>query len=654
MKRLFIVLAVLFVFAGMPAYAAGVPEVSPVLGISYDGELQAGEMSASGKYLAVGTSDAVRLYDAGSGRKLREFPAGVRRDMSFSPDDSLLAVVTTDGASVYDMQGTVVAEWKDPWVYSVEFISGSQLLIGTGDGVVTYDVAAKSETGRCSLSDDADAIALSPTEEKYALLTGNSLQMRDFAGNILASARISNYGEFAESLSFTPDGGSVVYVDAGMGESQPYIYDSNSLSRRELGKDEFSYGSVWMYAACAGSLLVKGDEYYSTELELYDFASGEVAGVDPDMPHPSFITAAAEGNRFAVFTKSGEVQVYSAEAAATAKLQSIELTPPDKTSYPVGEKLDLAGMKLIAVYDDGTRKDVTAEAKVSGFDSARTGKKIVTVEYQGLQETFTVQIVPKVSVKKLIVSPAEASLVIGGQQAVTVTARLNDGSSRTVTANSTFVSSDGSVADVYDGIINAYAEGEASIAVSYMGFTKYISVEVSDAVGSIICKPDPIQLYVGGDPLQPKLSYMSPDGEKVDITGLCEYEILDESVAESDEEGYIYPLEAGDTTLTVSYGGCQSTIDIAVIDEIKKIIVTPKKFLFHLSESDDGYISVTGIYPDGSEVDLLGKTEMTSSNENIATVSPDDGYVMPLEIGKAKITVSYGKLKKIVTVTVKD
>ena len=48
-------------------------------------------------------------------------------------------------------------------------------------------------------------------------------------------------------------------------------------------------------------------------------------------------------------------------------LTSIEVTPPSKTEYQTGEELDLAGMKVMAVYSDGTRKDVTGETQIIGL-----------------------------------------------------------------------------------------------------------------------------------------------------------------------------------------------------------------------------------------------------------------------------------------------
>ena len=73
----------------------------------------------------------------------------------------------------------------------------------------------------------------------------------------------------------------------------------------------------------------------------------------------------------------------------------MKVTLPSKTQYEIGEKLDLTGFKVEAVYDDGHAEDVTKEAEVSEFDSATAGEKEITVSYGGMTEVFTVTVLKK-------------------------------------------------------------------------------------------------------------------------------------------------------------------------------------------------------------------------------------------------------------------
>lgn len=75
------------------------------------------------------------------------------------------------------------------------------------------------------------------------------------------------------------------------------------------------------------------------------------------------------------------------------KLTGIKVTPPEKIIYEVGEKMDLSGMKVLAQYSDGSEKDVTKEAEVSGYDKEQVGKQTITISYKEYQETFIVEVV---------------------------------------------------------------------------------------------------------------------------------------------------------------------------------------------------------------------------------------------------------------------
>lgn len=76
-------------------------------------------------------------------------------------------------------------------------------------------------------------------------------------------------------------------------------------------------------------------------------------------------------------------------------LVRIEVTAPTKVDCEQGEDLDLAGMKVEAVYSDGadeSRVDVTDKVTVEGFDSEATGTQTITVTYEGMADTFQVTV----------------------------------------------------------------------------------------------------------------------------------------------------------------------------------------------------------------------------------------------------------------------
>ena len=75
-------------------------------------------------------------------------------------------------------------------------------------------------------------------------------------------------------------------------------------------------------------------------------------------------------------------------------LESIEITPPTKLTYFVGEELDTTGLIVNAVYNNGTSEVIeSGKYAIEGFDSSAVGTKEITVSYNGKTQSFSVTIV---------------------------------------------------------------------------------------------------------------------------------------------------------------------------------------------------------------------------------------------------------------------
>lgn len=82
-----------------------------------------------------------------------------------------------------------------------------------------------------------------------------------------------------------------------------------------------------------------------------------------------------------------------------------------KTSYFIGEALDLTGLSVKAVYSDSSEAVLSpADYIVTGFDSSKAGANTVTVHYNGASAAITLQILP-LSVSGLIVKYYPAKTV---------------------------------------------------------------------------------------------------------------------------------------------------------------------------------------------------------------------------------------------------
>ena len=86
------------------------------------------------------------------------------------------------------------------------------------------------------------------------------------------------------------------------------------------------------------------------------------------------------------------VTIINPEAPAT--LIGIEVeSDPSKTEYYVGDEFDSTGIKVNALYSDGSKVDVTSTVLLTGFDSSKAGEITITVSYEEQTATFKVTIV---------------------------------------------------------------------------------------------------------------------------------------------------------------------------------------------------------------------------------------------------------------------
>lgn len=79
-------------------------------------------------------------------------------------------------------------------------------------------------------------------------------------------------------------------------------------------------------------------------------------------------------------------------------------TNPTKTKYYLGESFDQSGLTLTATYSNGSTKTITSGFTCTGFSSSSTGKKTITVTYEGKTTTFTVEVKsgPTISIENYV------------------------------------------------------------------------------------------------------------------------------------------------------------------------------------------------------------------------------------------------------------
>ena len=116
-------------------------------------------------------------------------------------------------------------------------------------------------------------------------------------------------------------------------------------------------------------------------------------------------------------------------------------TQPNQTVYEVNDQLNLAGLVLEVIYEDGSKSEVAEGFDVSQVDMSTVGEKTITVTYQGKTAAFKVTVKetekPVVTLESITISgPSKTEYKIGDKLDLTglvVIAHYSDGSYQEVT-----------------------------------------------------------------------------------------------------------------------------------------------------------------------------------------------------------------------------
>lgn len=281
----------------------------------------------------------------------------------------------------------------------------------------------------------------------------------------------------------------------------------------------------------------------------YSDGSSEIVAVSDSMV--SGFSSSTTGTKTLTVTYEGKTATFTVTVVAKS-LTSITITAkPTKTSYVVGQSLDVTGGKITAYYNDGSSEVINMTASmVSGFSSSTVGTKTLTVTYSGKTTAFTVTVIEK-SLSSIAVTtwPNKTTYIKGESLDVTggkITLYYNDGSSEVMSITTSMVSG-----------FNSSTTGTKTLTVTYKGNTATFAVTIVA----------PTLTRIAITTLPNKMTYIK--GESLDVTGgkITLYyndgssEVI--NITAAMVSGF-NSSTTGTKTLTVTFGGKTATFDIEV------------------------------------------------------------------------------------------
>jgi uncharacterized protein YjdB len=357
--------------------------------------------------------------------------------------------------------------------------------------------------------------------------------------------------------------------------------------------------------------------------------------------------------------------------------KSLAVTPPAPT-LPKGATVQL---EADATFPDNTTQKVTnsaawisADTAVATVDAAgkvtavAPGTSKVTATFGTVSAFATVTVTPA-EITSIAVTPPDATVPKGLSQTYTATATYNDGTSRPVTNEVTWATSDAAVASISNatgsqGTLTAVGPtapaktATAMVTATLQGKVGSTNVTVTDAVISALAV-SPANFSA---PIGLRVAYTArglfTDGSNRDVTDEVTWSSSMPAVADisnaTGSEGYATGTTAGTTTIKAVLNGVMQTASLTVRNvALASINIDP--FTATIAKTTSIRLAATAIYADNTDYDITDQSDWSSSATAVATVSTtagSRGQVTGVTAGSATITAAFGGMAKGAVVAV--
>ncbi len=254
------------------------------------------------------------------------------------------------------------------------------------------------------------------------------------------------------------------------------------------------------------------------------------------------------------------------------RLESIAVSPSSAT-LEIGERRNFEAR---GTFSDGSTEDLTglvdwtsSETSVGTIDdqgqftAVRAGSTNVQASLNAVRGTAAVT-VRDIRLESISVSPSSATLDVGERRNFEARGTFSDGSTRDVTGDVNWTSSNESVGTISSsGRFRALSAGQTTVRASLSGQSDTASVTVRAQLESIAVSPSSATLDVG-DRRDFEARARFSDGSTRDVMDDVNWTSSNENVGTISNAGRFRALSAGQTTVRAALGGENDTARVTV------------------------------------------------------------------------------------------
>ena len=262
--------------------------------------------------------------------------------------------------------------------------------------------------------------------------------------------------------------------------------------------------------------------------------------------------------------------------------------------------------------------------------------------------------VPAAPLLSVAVSPAAASIALGGAQQFTAIATYGDGASRDVTTESAWVAATPAVATVgaSTGLARPVSTGTTNITATFGGKAGVSVLTVTPATLSSI-QIAPLNPSVNAGVMQQFTATGTfSDNTTRDITAITTFTSATPAVASIvATTGMTRGLTAGTSVITATSGGRSSSTTLTVTPAVLvSLAIAPTNPTLQIAALQQ--MTTTAVYSDGRSVDVTASSTYVSATPAVATIGAATGLTRGVAAGTSVVTASFGGLNASTTVTV--
>lgn len=343
---------------------------------------------------------------------------------------------------------------------------------------------------------------------------------------------------------------------------------------------------------------------------------------------------------------------------SSATVTSIAVSPSNPT-LPLAVSQQFTAQ---ATFDDNSKQDITGVAKWqssasnivsitgSGLASARNvGTSTITAAFGGVNGTSIVTVNAANLSSISIQLPQNGSIAQGTTAQATATGTFNDGSTRDITHQATWTSSDTSIATVgvNNGTLSAKTPGTITVKASLGSNNASAQMTVTNAtISKVVISPSSVTIPTGGDTGFSATGVFS-DSSQQDVTTSVVWSSGDTSIATvvantSTTPGFTVGKGAGTTNInaTFSYAGTTVTGSGSVTvttATLRSLAITPATA--EVAPGSGVQFVATGTFSDGS-TEIINPLLMWNSSDNTVATLNTSGFATGQKAGVVTVTAT--------------